>query len=131
MKEAFEKILERLSNIRICVKTDEDAEWNRAIYKAEEVVQEVAEEYNNGWIPVSERLPDIELEKERNERGSDAVFPVLATINKVNISGEKYTTVNRAFYGCYNNDKNFYNYCCDKLDVIAWMPLPEPYQKGE
>ena len=44
MNKAFEKILERLSNIRRVVKTDEDAEWNRAIYKSTEIVQEVAEE---------------------------------------------------------------------------------------
>ncbi|MCI5731738.1 MAG: DUF551 domain-containing protein [Eubacterium sp.] len=58
MNKAFEKILERLSNIRRVVKTDEDAEWNRAIYKSTEIVQEVAEEYNGGWIPCSERLPE-------------------------------------------------------------------------
>ena len=45
MNKAFENILERLSNIRRVVKTDEDAEWNRAIYKSTEIVQEVAEEY--------------------------------------------------------------------------------------
>ena len=33
MNKAFEKILEMLSNIHRVVKTDEDAEWNRAIYK--------------------------------------------------------------------------------------------------
>lgn len=53
MNKAFEKILERLSNIYRVVKTDEDAEWNRAIYKSTKIVKEVAEEQNNGWIPVS------------------------------------------------------------------------------
>lgn len=46
MNKAFEKILDRFANIHRVVKTDEDAEWNRAIYKATEIVQEVAEEYN-------------------------------------------------------------------------------------
>ena len=88
-------------------------------------------EYNDGWIPCSERLPEEELEKAKKERGSEAVFPVLATINKKHVvTGEKYTTVSRAFYGCYN-DKNFYNACCDKLDVIAWQPLPEPYKERD
>ena len=53
MNKAFEKILERLSNIHRVVKTDEDTEWNRAIYKSTEIVKEVAEEYNGGWIPCS------------------------------------------------------------------------------
>ena len=47
MNEAFEKILEMLSNIHRVVKTDEDAEWNRAIYKSAEIVQEVTEEYKD------------------------------------------------------------------------------------
>ena len=58
MNKAFERILERLSNIHRVVKTDEDAEWNRVIYKSTEIVQEVAEEYKGGWIPCSERLPE-------------------------------------------------------------------------
>ena len=58
MNKAFEKILERLSNISRVVKTDEDAEWNRAIYKSTEIVHEVAKEYNGGWISVKDRLPD-------------------------------------------------------------------------
>ena len=50
MNEALERILERLSNIHRVVKTDEDAEWNRAIYKSTEIVKEVAEEYNGGNV---------------------------------------------------------------------------------
>ena len=149
MKEAFEKILERLdeelrkseeryyrylddSNLP-CMFDKSDIEEKRVdtIKEMLEIVQEVAEEYNGGWIPCSERLPEEELEKAKKERGSEAVFPVLATINKKHVvTGEKYTTVSRAFYGCYN-DKNFYNACCDKLDVIAWQPLPEPYKERD
>ena len=96
-----------------------------------EDIKQAEAEYKGGWIPCSERLPEQELEKAKKERGSEAVFPVLATINKKHVvTGEKYTTVNRAFYGCYN-DKNFYNSCCDKLDVIAWQPLPEPYKERD
>ena len=106
--------------------------------KAIEIVKQKAEKFgtdinvvSKGWIPCSERLPEEELEKAKKERGSNAVFPVLATINKKHVvTGEKYTTVNRAFYGCYN-DKNFYNSCCDKLDVIAWQPLPEPFMERD
>lgn len=136
MQKIFEKILEMLEDFK---HWEDDSgrpihtfsEVQR-ISKCKEIVQEVAKEYNNGWIPCSERLPEEELEKAMRERGENAVFPVLATINKVHlISGEKYKIVSRAFYGQYN-DKNFYNSCCDRLDVIAWQPLPEPYQpKGE
>lgn len=120
MNKAFEKIIERI-----------DKEIPVYTKKAKQIVHEVAKEYNGGWVPCSERLPEEELEKAKKERGSEAVFPVLATINKKHfVTGEKYTTVSRAFYGCYN-DKNFYNSCCDKLDVIAWQPLPEPYKERD
>ena len=97
MNKAFEKILERLSNIHRVVKTDEDAEWNRAIYKSTEIVKEVAEEYNGGWIPCSERLPS----------GLDFVLYTYKD-GEVDICSIEY----------------FYDYL-DKF--TAWQPLPEPY----
>ena len=56
MNEAFEKILERLSNIDRVVKTYEDVEWNRAIYKSAEIVHEVAEEYNKAIDDFTEKM---------------------------------------------------------------------------
>lgn len=133
MNEVFEKILEELDKQSFYMQTQGmNQEKFICTKKATEIIKKVSEEYNSGWVPCSERLPEEELEKAMRERGENAVFPVLATINKVHlISGEKYKIVSRAFYGQYN-DKNFYNSCCDRLDVIAWQPLPEPYQpKGE
>ena len=149
MNKAFEKILDRFEKRKKYFdsfykkgrrKTDDIVKNATDIFYDEfvKIVREVAEEFatdtnvvSNGWIPCSERLPEEELEKAKKERGSKAVFPVLATINKKHVvTGEKYTTVSRAFYGCYN-DKNFYNSCCDKLDVIAWQPLAEPYKERD
>ena len=48
MKEAFTKIKEAIANIHRVVKTDEDLEWNRAIYKCSTIVSEVEAEYGNG-----------------------------------------------------------------------------------
>lgn len=114
----FEKIVERLSNIRRCVKTDEYAEWNRAIYKAEEIVQGVAKEYNNGWIPCSERLPD------------KAGYEVIATLE--NGYGQRRVTIIFTGYGDSQWHCNHKEFDLDVWKVIAWQPLPEPYQtKGE
>ena len=34
--------------------------------------------------------------------------------------------------GCrYNGEWSCENYNCEDGDVVAWMPLPEPYKKGE
>lgn len=46
MKSVFEKIIEKFSNIHRVVKNDEDLEWNRAIYKCTEIVNQEAVEYN-------------------------------------------------------------------------------------
>ena len=76
MNKAFEKILERLeeklkkseeryhrylddSNLS-CMFDKSDIEETRVdtIKEMLEIVQEVAEEYNGGWISVNDRLPD-------------------------------------------------------------------------
>ena len=77
MNKAFEKILERLKeelrkseeryyrylddgNLS-CMFYKSDIEEKRVdtIKEMLEIVQEIAEEYNGGWIPCSERLPEI------------------------------------------------------------------------
>ena len=56
MNKAFEKILERLRNAvdKECVSSVLKVRLCDAI----EIVQEVSEEYNGGWISVKDRLPD-------------------------------------------------------------------------
>ena len=115
MNKAFEKILERLSNIRRVVKTDEDAEWNRAIYKSTEIVQEVAEEYNGGWIACSEKLPELRQS-------------VLVTVKYTGFMGMHGYWIKT---GHMEAENDWWGDCAGG-DVIAWQPLPEPYQpKGE
>ena len=80
--------------------------WCDAVAKCEEIVQEVAKEYGNGWIPCSERLPEDK-------------HSVLVTT--------KNGTIWTAFY---NED---YDEWLDDIDegplsVIAWQPLPAPYK---
>ncbi len=60
-----------------------------------------------GWIPVTERLPDK--------------------------MGSYITTIDCGKYGFATGQRYFFN---DEIgwndkDVIAWMPLPEPYTKEE
>ena len=114
MNKAFEKILDRLSNIHRVVKTDEDAEWNRAIYKSTEIVKEVAEEYNGGWIPCSERLPE-------------PIRPVLVTLRNW-MNDKCFVRVGRFHTDHWKTDEGI----VENSVVLAWKPLPQPYQlKGE
>ena len=126
MNEAFEKILERL-------KVDEKHTFDGCINKryAKQIVQEVAEEYKGGWIPCSERLPE--------ESGyylvtyhdcSNGNF--LPKYDDIYVRRLHYQ-ISERFTG-WNYPRNVSNrveHDCHK-EVIAWQPLPEPYQpKGE
>lgn len=109
MNKAFEKILERLSNIYRVVKTYEDVEWNRAIYKSAEIVHEVAEEYNNGWIPCSERLPKY-----------GEVVMCSCSNGGITISCITHKNVNQSKVVRFGSHS-----------VVAWQPLPEQYKERD
>lgn len=79
-------------------------------------VQEVAEEYNNGWIPCIERLPD------------KAGYEVLATLE--NGYGQRRVTIIFTGYGDSQWHCNHKEFDLDVWKVIAWQPLPEPFKQS-
>ncbi len=69
-----------------------------------------------GWIPVSERLPEVP------EGTEDANCPEF----NVTIKGaDKATTLKYAPDGTWFDDSG------EVYKVVAWKPLPEPYKGGE
>ena len=127
MKEAFEKILERLDeelkkseekyhrylddgNLS-CMFDRSDIEEKRVdtIKEMLEIVQEVAEEYNGGWIACSERLPKY------GEVVMCSCTNSGITISCITHKGVKPSKSVR--FGQHS--------------VIAWQPLPKPFQKGD
>lgn len=127
MKDAFEKIKERLRTEKSELTSwAEDMAFELGIDKAIEIVNQVAEEYvpdinvgnNDGWIPCSERLPECEDYEE-----TDALLFQLR-------SG----TIEVGYFGRNNawRDTYFRNYRnvagVDASNVIAWQPLPKPYE---
>ena len=114
----FEKILDRLEESYIDCFHQGDYKFNNAIDKAEQIVQEVAEEFatdtnvgTNGWIPCSERLPEEEAD-------------VLLSLRSLDV----YTGFRANAEGCfYIYGDGYVGY----ENVIAWMPLPEPYKESE
>ena len=123
MKESFKKILDRLER-EIAGKPTPD-EYNNGINRAYSIVQEVAEEFatdtnvgTNGWIPCSERLPEID------GNTSDIVLV------------------------CGSNGFQYMAFWCDDLkwrfcecgmaknpilwtEIVAWQPLPEPFKESD
>ena len=125
MNKAFEKILERLDSKKHYFqkfyeadgKTEEDECINKATQlafdDAKNIVQEVAEEYNGGWIPCSERLPDIEADVLLTLRSLD-----IYTGFRANADG---------YFHVHGTDNKYIPF----ENVIAWQQLPEPFKERD
>lgn len=130
MKEAFEKILERLdeelrkseeryyrylddSNLP-CMFDKSDIEEKRVdtIKEMFEIVQEVAEEYKGGWIACSEKLPELRQD-------------VLVTVKYKGFMGMHGYWIKT---GHMEAENDWWGDCAGG-DVIAWQPLPEPFKE--
>lgn len=115
MNKVFEMILERLRSLaenygRLQLGFSDSVEIivgkEQAIDLAIEIVQEVAEEYNGGWISVNDRLPD--------KAGSYLVIGKSggATVTRWYMPSEFYP---KGHFG--GNSADYIRY---------WMPRPEP-----
>ena len=81
--------------------------------KIMDYIENMDDEKENGWIPVSERLP---------EKHKD----VIATVKYNGFLGMYGMWLKTAFIGDYGE----WNGECIGGEVIAWMYLPEPYKEG-
>ena len=126
MNKAFEKILEFIDEqIKIEESIAKSKNEGRPIthqYGAncmnviKKFVQEVAEEYNGGWIPCSERLPEAGKRYLVSAIWKDKDFEKSAVYDAV-----------------YGSDGlwHSYNYEPVSYKVIAWQPLPEQFKESE
>lgn len=111
MNKAFEMILERLEEYKYKHRGSE-GHYITITNDLKEIVQEVAEEYNGGWIPCSERLPQ---EK----------YGVVLICDE---NGE----VETGRYSEFSNRWYIGDMCAiGGSKVIAWQPLPQAYKEGE
>lgn len=124
MQEVFEKIIERLERCRRMQEeaigrkgkyalSDEAHEHGASMYEnAIEIVSQAAAEYNNGWIPVEDELPDHNI---------DVEVTLASGIRHI----AWYSRVRESWIDTLSDNEHV-------IDVIAWRSPTEPYQpKGE
>ena len=114
MNKAFEKILERLE-------ADEKHTFDGCINKryAKQIVQEVAEEYNGGWIPCSERLPE-------------EPFGCLVTVIDCEpVTQTDFENILPYVVGYDGDSWNDADGNVIPFEVIAWQPLPKPFKERD
>lgn len=121
MKKFVEKLIERLEeerNYNEKMMLDSPDHFRQSFYgtrmntygKAIEIVNQLAEEYNQGWIPCSERLPG----------------------SKIDVLVWKDNMYSVAWY--QEGTKHWFSNdfpANESKDVIAWQPLPSPYKLTE
>ena len=136
MNKAFEKIIDKLilesSSCKVykLIKPNiEDVAEFNTYKKCIEIVQEVAEEYNGGWIPCSERLPEerdwclaVFEEVDTGFIGIPYIADYLMGKHTI------YTTEDGwIIHNCTDIEGGASEYY-KKLRCVAWQPLPEPYK---
>lgn len=144
MNKAFEKILDRLEeeNSRLktlrnnCIALSDkevcDIE-DKAYNFCKQIVQEVAEEYNGGWIPCSDRLPEehdsMFAKLKGTDKWSDAMFEKIS--DDVNVTVEFDDGTRKTMTLHTNDGKWNTNNRIVKFNVIAWQPLPKPFKERD
>ena len=119
MNKAFEKILERFVELHERYVNQYGVVGGNprafSVKECMEIVQEVAEEYKDGWIPIDEKLPP------------DDSFILLSFSNfSVPIVGRYEETEDGGNFFAGDEDEPLIS---QDLFVNAWMPLQKPYEE--
>lgn len=132
MNKAFENILEKLEELQnnLLSQTEGDVSVQVGIINgvmySKKIVQEVAEEYNNGWIPCSEKLPE-------DDKKQYIVQETNGFIDILGFTKDAYK-LDRYDFAEYKDKKKqlFYDYNSEygyiECECVAWKPIPEPYK---
>ena len=120
--QELEKILEEIKESSIIVATSkehyihpQDGRFVEEVVLLDCVEDIIRKHMNDGWIPVEERLPEVDAKNKTTEcvLVTDGIFIWMAY----------YVPDCWIFADCSNTSIKI-----DWSDIIAWRPLPEPYR---
>ena len=129
MNKVFEKIIEKqkelfqdLNVIEVLSHVDFDSTIQNSLdnflkaitNEAIEIVKQEAEKYNNGWMSCSEKLPEVRQD-------------VLVTVKYTGFMGMHGYWIKT---GHMEAENDWWGDCAGG-EVIAWQPLPKPFQKRD
>ena len=109
--QELEKILEEIESNAI------EVFGHQKVIDAEAAKEIIRKHMNDGWIPVEDRLPEVDEDVEETIE-DDECPEYIVTIR----GAQESTTLKYSPDGTWF-DENGYIY-----DAIAWQPLPEPYR---
>ena len=154
MKEVFEKIIRR---IEVAVKSSDNSNFTNGLLSAQDIIKQEAEQYNNGWITCSEKMPPVETEvfilaRRKFKDGSYSYTKTMAMYEDGTVLECDSCWMWEDIDGEYDEENDCYilpegwwesrkynptdvtNFEVDD-EVIAWQPLPESpeqyHTKGE
>ena len=126
MNKTFENIIDELKQESIII--DDDAG-----HRAVEIIEQIAEEYNGGWIPVKTR----QMTEEEKEYYSEYLFDGNGYIYECPLPDDGQEVLITSKYGSvdittfYTDFGNYFENYEDYDEVIAWKPLPEPFKERD
>lgn len=131
---AVSEILSKYGFPKDCIVQDEiwDALDEISINKfAISIVDEVAQEYNNGWIPCSEKMPEehdsMFAEVKGTDKWREGMFEKISDDVNVTVkykNGKVKSMTTHTIDGKWKLDSIV------KGEVTHWQPLPAPYKVG-
>lgn len=117
--QELEKILEDIDRqVEEYMKIDFGDEYNAGIKDMAKMTEKIIRKHmNDGWIPVEERLPEVDEDAEETIEDDDCPEYIVTIRGASESTTLKYSPDGTWF------DENGYVY-----DVIAWSPMPEVYR---
>lgn len=116
MNKAFEKILDGIESLKSNKGfggTIQTMYADGMLDKAKEIVREVTEEYNNGWIPCNERLPEEHKLYDITFKNSEGIYSDSAIYNPY---------LKRWLWDADETE-------LVENEVLAWAEKREPYRR--